>query len=298
MSARRVSAALLGVILASPLVLATHDRAVAYDINRCIDLRDSIVKEEKRLSEASPRFNELKLRVDDLNKRIDALSVQQADDYISKGRVDPNVERQLAQLRAEHKALLPEYKSLKKTIDSVNLHIRDFQSSMQSQGCPQPNVKTPKSSSRSSGTVGTSKTAGSSEHFMTFQFPKGQKVTLKAPDDYRSLTIAGKVGGNLSDVLPPNYYGSMSLDCPSRTGSAPPAQYTFRCNLSVKYYDSADKSMGVLATAQGTGTAGLFVRSNYKSALSIHFDKIVLTDPLERASTLYHVDWNLKEVAQ
>lgn len=51
------------------------------------------------------RLDEMKPRLDSLNKKIDDLSIKEANDYLDGGRVNPDTERQLAQLRTEYKNL-------------------------------------------------------------------------------------------------------------------------------------------------------------------------------------------------
>ncbi len=267
--------------------------ASAADMERCIQLREKIVSVEKATEVAKAHLEELKPRLDSLSKRIDDLSLKEADDYVTNGRVNPDTERELTQLRAEYKALTHDDNRLIATNKRI---IETYQEQMRAEGCPAPNTPAPKKAPPPS-RYRPPDTSSSSEHVMVFRF-RSDQMTLKAPSDFRTITVEGTMTG----ILLPTISGQTRFDCPTRTGSGPD-HYLYHCTMSVKVYESASPGRNVLAaTSQGQGSAGLYLAKNHKSKLVIDIDKEIITDLMvepHKTTTVWHPKgMRLDEVAR
>jgi hypothetical protein len=268
----------------------------AVDMDRCIRLRDLIQGSEKAQGNAQARLDDMKPRLDSISKKIDDLSVKEADDYLTTGRVNPDRERQLSQLRAEYKSLT---QGLLDTIKAAKRSKAAYEGQMQAEGCPAPNTPEPTNTTRPrhaaplSTPLDTSKTTG--EQTMTFEDKPGQRMRLTAPSDFRTMTVDGTLTGGFLGLKI-----RLSFDCPVRTASGSgPVHYAYECNVSMKAYDPRD-SMVVSATGTGRGIAGLYLAKDHKSTLYLNIQKLTITDPASNPPTTtrhYNTEFRLHEVA-
>jgi cell division septum initiation protein DivIVA len=103
------------------------------DAGHCESLRAAIKEDERLISEAEAHLAAIKPRTDGLSKRIDDLSIKEANDYLDRGVVNPDTERQLAQLRTEYDRLTS---ADRHTISFYKELNTEYQQKVQSAGCP------------------------------------------------------------------------------------------------------------------------------------------------------------------
>jgi len=245
-----------GAIALAALMLALACPASAMDAVQCLKIREELRSAHKAQNEAMNRLAELKPRLDSLNKKIDDLSIQQANEYLDTGHSNPNTERQLVQLRAEYKAITQgnEYRQLQSTMMKTKDIIMVYEAKRQSEGCPPEN---------SSSTPSEPEMSGPFEHEITFRDEtKTTTMLMKTLKDYNGVTLSGKFESFIG-------LSTVTINCPALpdgvflTYNHP---HLYECTFLRQLYDPSHRLM---AMHQGKTDVKLTLERNHKSQMVI-----------------------------
>jgi hypothetical protein len=259
-----------GAIVLAALMIALQCPASAVDTEKCIMIREQLRSARKAQTEATNRLAELKPRLDSLNKQIDDLSIKQANEFLDTGHSNPNTDKQLAQLRAEYKAITQgnEYRELQSTMRKTRDIIAVYESKRQSEGCPPDD---------SSSTPSEPEVTGTFEHEITFRDEtKTTTMLMKTLKDYNGAILSGQFQSFIG-------LSKITINCPPVpegvfvTYNHP---HLYECTFLRQLYDPSNRLM---ATHQGKTDVKLTLDRNHKSQMVIALKKGAVIKDLTRS---------------